>query len=172
MFRLFLLVALGFCCQNAAGLANDREQPIHIQANSAERSEKNGTTIYEGDVVIMQGSLKLIADKVIIYSDDDRVSHIIASGTPAHFEQQPSEDEPVIHAKGKTIMYHLDLERIRLEESASLVRAGSRVMGEQIDYYIADEVVKAKGAIGDKTNNPKAQERIEVVILPSKKASE
>ena len=170
-FLSLLSVALLFC-QAAWALTSDRQQPIRIQADSAERSEKNGTTIYQGSVAIMQGSLKLDADQVIIYSKGDKVSHIIASGEPAHFEQQPNEDDPIIHAKGKTIMYHLDLDRIRLQGGASLVRAGSRVMGEQIDYYIGEEVVKAQGASDENSDQNQAQERIEVVILPSKKAAE
>jgi lipopolysaccharide export system protein LptA len=171
MLRAFFLSLL-LACHTSFALSTDSQQPIHIQANSAERSEKNGTTIYEGEVIITQGSLKLAADKVVIYSKGDRVSHIIASGNPAHFEQQPNADDPVIHAEGNTIMYHLDIERIRLEESASLVREGSSVKGEQIDYFIAEEIVKAQGASGLNKKDHKPQERIEVVILPAKKGAE
>jgi lipopolysaccharide export system protein LptA len=167
-----LMVALILVCPGTQALTGDREQPIHIQANSAERSGKNGTTVYEGNVVIQQGSLKLDADKVVIYSKDNKVSHIIATGNPAHFEQKPNKDDPVIHARGNIITYHLDQERIRLEESASLVREGSRVKGEQIDYFITEEVVKAQGNNGENPNIGQPKERIEVVILPSKKTAE
>ena len=41
------------------GLDSDRDEPIHIEADRAMLDEKEGTSIYEGNVQLRQGSLRL-----------------------------------------------------------------------------------------------------------------
>ena len=45
----------------ALGLPSDREQPIHISADKALRDEKKGITVYQGNVEMNQGSLRIEA---------------------------------------------------------------------------------------------------------------
>ena len=51
----------GLLCNLAAAavlaLPDDREQPISIKADKAVRDEKQGFTIYSGNVIMEQGSL-------------------------------------------------------------------------------------------------------------------
>ena len=44
---------------HVAGLPDDRDQPIHITADQALRDEKQGKTVYSGNVHMTQGSLKI-----------------------------------------------------------------------------------------------------------------
>ena len=45
----------------AHALPSDSQQPINIQADSAEMDDKRGVAIYRGDVIITQGTLKSLA---------------------------------------------------------------------------------------------------------------
>ena len=47
-------------------LDTDREQPIQITADIAIRDEVAGETRYEGNVVLIQGSLKITADTLSV----------------------------------------------------------------------------------------------------------
>lgn len=143
-----------------AALPGDTEQPIRIKADSAERNEKTGQTIYEGNVIIIQGSLQITADKVMIEGGASTIKSIRATGKPAHLQQQPRPDQSLIHARGYTIYYHLEQKLVELKGKASLVQQGSTVSGERIDYFIADQIVKAHSDSDSTTTST----RVEVVI--------
>jgi lipopolysaccharide export system protein LptA len=157
-----ILILLTFLPGTTRALPEDRQQPIQIESNRAVRDEKAGTTIYIGDVELIQGSLKLLADRLEIYSkDNNEVERIVAYGKPAYLEQQPSADKPPIKAHGETIRYFVLLERFQLEKDASIEQDGSVVTSNIIDYYIQDEVVKASGS----------EQRVRVVIPPRNEAT-
>lgn len=143
-------------------LPSDREQPIHIASDSAERNEKKGVTVYQGDVEMTQGSLKILADKVVIHSIDNQISVIVATGKPAHFHQKPAVDKQAVKASGNTIEYKLDDEMLHLSRNAKLIQDdGTTMTGDRINYDMKSSVVKADG----KTNNTR-QQRIHMVIPP------
>ena len=61
------------CCGQVWALQGDRAEPISIESDTAERDETKGTTTYAGAVIMQQGSMKINADKVIIYSNKEKV---------------------------------------------------------------------------------------------------
>ncbi len=154
---LLLLAFLWVLPGASIALPEDREQAIEIESDHAVRDEKAGTTIYSGNVQLIQGSLKILADRLEIYQDkESAVDRIFAFGTPAYVEQQPSADKPPIKARGETIRYFVQQERLQLETNASIDQDGSSVTSNVINYYIKDEVVKASGS----------DQRVRVVIPP------
>ena len=157
MLLTLLLTVLLALPGTGTALTEDREQAIQIESNRAVRDEKAGTMIYIGNVELVQGSLKMLADRLEIYiKDDNKVERIVAYGTPAYVEQQPSADKPVIKARGDTIRYFVLQEKLELEKNASVDQDGSIVTSHLIEYYIKDEIVKASGK----------EQRVRVIIPP------
>lgn len=156
---IFLLATLCWSTLSYA-LPNDRQQPIKIESDRAEQNEKKGTTIYEGSVVIRQGSIKINADKVTVFSETDKVDRIVCVGKPAHYQQRPNPEDGLVLASAKTIKYYLVNDKIALLKNASLEQNGTVITGEKIDYDLKAEVVKA-------TSGRNAPERIKMVIPPS-----
>ncbi len=140
-------------------LESDRNQPITIDADTAERDELAGTITYSGNVQMAQGSMRIDADKIIIYNNKDKVTKIIARGKPAQYQQQPSEDVGKVIAKAHTIEYRIDQESLRLIKEASLQQEGTSLSGTRIEYDVRKSVVKASG-------NQNQQERVRMVIPP------
>jgi lipopolysaccharide export system protein LptA len=159
-----LLVALSGASTPTFALPEDKNQPIKIQADRAERDDKLGVTIYAGDVEIDQGTLHLEADKVVIESEADEPTLIIATGSPAKLRQLPAPDKEVVHALANTIKYYLDKEQVILIDNASIRQQGSIVNSERIDYFIADGKVKAQG----NAYSSSRKRRVEMVIPPKK----
>lgn len=159
--RLLPLFAplLALLAASALAMPSDREQPIQIESDTAVRDDRAGTTVYEGDVVIEQGTMLIRADKVTIHTVDRQVNRLVAVGDPAHYEQKPSAEEALVTARGKTIEYRLTEELIVLTTNASLEQAGSTLTGERIDYDLQQEVVRARGD-GDR-------QRTRMVIPPA-----
>jgi lipopolysaccharide export system protein LptA len=158
--RLLLALALGSLLTAAPALPldTDREQPIRIVADTALRDERQGITIYTGNVDMQQGSLRMRADKVTIFRIVEEADKIVGEGSPARLEQQQNPDKPPIEASGNVIEYYKDEERVQLTGNAMIEQEGSTVTGQVIEYFIADELVRATGAGGD------SPRRVEVII--------
>lgn len=144
----------------ASALPSDQKQPIYIQSDSAISDEKKGLTIYSGKVEMKQGSLSILANKVVIISKNNEVSKIVATGTPAKYEQTPSAEKQPVVAKAKRIEYSIAQDRLDLYEGASLKQEGATMLGDKISYDIAKSVVKASG------NDSSQPQRIQMVIPP------
>jgi lipopolysaccharide export system protein LptA len=145
-------------------LPGDREQPIQIDADSAERSEKTGITSYIGSVELTQGSLNILADRIDIYTVNGEVDHAIATGERAYFTQQQSIDKAPVKAWALTIKYFLNDEIINLLGDARIEQDGSIVNSPEIDYYAEQELVKAKGG------NQGGKDRVHVTLPPQNKS--
>ena len=146
----------------AAALEEDREKPIRITADQAVRDEKQGFTVYEGHVEMVQGSLQIEADKIIIFHKSDQAERIVAEGVPAKMQQQPEPEKGMVFAEADVIEYLRREERVLLRQNARIEQDGSTVTGDSIDYFIGEQLVRAKS--GPEQNG----ERVQVVIPPER----
>ncbi len=152
-----LTLLLGSAASRA--LPDDTEQPIHITTDEALRDEKTGRTVYQGNVELVQGTIKITADRITFYRLENEAERIVAEGSPARMQQQPEPDSPLMHAHGDIIEYFRSEERVQLRENAQVDQDGSIVQGDLIDYFISEQLVKA-AAESDK--------RVIVVIPPQR----
>ena len=143
-------------------LPSDRDQPIHISADSAVREESKGETKYSGNVVLTQGSLIIRANSLIIQQDNDPdKTTIVAAGDPATLEQIPAADRAPIIAEAMRMVYRQNEELIRLRDNARIEQDGTVLTGGLIDYLMAEQRVRAV------SDNAEGNQRVEVVIPPS-----
>ena len=143
-------------------LSDDREQPIHITADKAVRDEKQGVTIYSGNVQMRQGSMELDADSLTIFHEARDANKIVARGAPAKMRQQPEIDKGLVHAHASVITYFRREELVHLRTDAELTRDdGTLVTGDSIDYYITRELVRAESDRNDE------DKKVFVVIPPT-----
>jgi lipopolysaccharide export system protein LptA len=124
------------------------------------RDDKKGLTVYEGDVIINQGTIHIKADKVTVITIGKKVSRIICTGVPAYYQQLPNDEEGLVIARANTIEYQLETDVIQLVENASLEQDGATLRGDRIDYDLKKEMVNARGDISGK-------QRIQMFIPPS-----
>ena len=148
-------------CQWCLALPDDREQPIHISADEALRDEKKGVTVYSGNVQMDQGSMHIEADRVTIYHVEADADKIVAWGRPAKMRQQPDLEKGLVHAHALIIEYYQREQKVLLREEARIEQDGAIVTGDTIDYFIAQELVKAD------SDETREGNRVQVVIPPS-----
>lgn len=151
----------------ASALPNDQQQPLHISSDTAEVDDLKGISIYRGAVYITQGSIKLKAKKVTIYSNNQGISKLVAIGSPAHFQQLPESGGEIMHAFGNTIEYYVAEERIKLKKQAKLEQEKNVFTGERIDYDIKRRVVNAYSD-SNQGNSSSDSPRVNLVIQPNK----
>ncbi|MCY1403855.1 Lipopolysaccharide export system protein LptA [compost metagenome] len=152
----------------AWALPTDRDQPIRVQADSAELDDAKGVAVYRGGVVITQGTLKITGDTVTITQDANGDIEVFTSvGKPAYYEQQPAADKPLVKAYGLTIQYFAVNERIVLIDQAKVVQEGNTFEGEKIVYDTQRQIVNAGRATGSNVTSPRP--RVDMTIQPRKK---
>ena len=119
----------------ARALSTDRDQPITIEADRAERNDLKRTTIYRVDVVIDQGTLHITGDTVTAhFGEEDEVLKMVALGAPAHFRQLPDEDTSYRKAWAKRIEYFPGQNLIVLFGEARYEKGGNRVQADRLVY--------------------------------------
>lgn len=168
-----LLLSLGAALGSASAwaLPSDRDQPIRVQADSAELDDKQGVAVYRGDVVITQGTLKITGDTVTITQNAQGDLDVFTSvGKPAYYEQKPAPDKQIVKAYGRTIQYFAANERIVLIDQAKVIQEGNTFEGEKIVYDTRRQIVNAGRATGANVGTPRP--RIDMVIQPKKQAGQ
>ena len=73
---LVLLLAAG----GAAGLATDKDQPMDLEADAADIDEGRGVSVYTGNVVATQGSMRLESEKLTVHHPAGKAQRIEAEG--------------------------------------------------------------------------------------------
>ncbi len=129
-------------------LSTDQDKPFEVEADSAIVDENLGSTIYRGDVSIIQGSLKILADEIEIITIGGDVVQIIArtdenSDRLAHLEQQPDHKERVF-ADARSINYYIQEQRVNLTGEALLRQKGDEFTGEIVYYDVGQGIIHLK----------------------------
>ncbi|MGY8869999.1 MAG: lipopolysaccharide transport periplasmic protein LptA [Pseudomonadales bacterium] len=159
LIQLFLLISALFSSFCFA-LPNDREQPIHISADSARIDDNTGTTTYKGNVLMTQGSMEIRAAKVDLYRKKDDVSLIIATGSPANFRQKPSASQPVTNAFGEKLEYKIAEQTVTITGQARVEQDRDTFSGERIVYQMKKAIVNAYSGSGS------SGQRVQMIIQP------
>ncbi|MDR0276795.1 lipopolysaccharide transport periplasmic protein LptA [Pseudomonas sp. 148P] len=166
-YLLSLSAALGSA--SAWSLPNDREQPVRIQADSAQMDDKNKVATYTGDVIITQGSMMIKGNVVTVtLNQAGDIDTATSVGNLAYFEQQQDAAKPdKMQGYAKQIQYQAGKDLIILTDQARVINAGNTTEGEKIVYNSKTQVATA-GRGGKDIKTPR--QRIDMVIQPKKKA--
>lgn len=148
----------------APALPDDRQQPIKVQAQKLEANRGKNLSVYSGNVVITQGSLQIRADRVEVHGNAaGEISHVVAVGTPAHFQQQVEQSTAPVKARAKRIEFTVSSDELHLTGDAHVDRDGNTLTAERIDYDLNSEQMQAQGQSGDG--------RVEMIWKPEQQKS-
>lgn len=145
----------------AAARSSDRDQPIKLSADQAEIDNIKGVSVYRGDVVLTQGTLKITGKVMHVYytPDNRELDHIVVEGHPATYQELPEDETEYVHAKAPRMEYYAaGPRRIRLLKGATLWQGSNTFRGKQIVYDIETDQVVARSGKGS---------RIHITIYPN-----
>ena len=128
---LWLLLALA---QPAVALPEDREQPITLEADSAQYDHVTGKSTYTGNVVVIQGTMRLAADTATVFFKEGDILRMEATGEPTKFHYQATHDKPPIDGVGQKIVYNVPDAIVVVTGKASFTQGGDKFNGERIEY--------------------------------------
>ena len=153
-----LLLCLAWLPVAAAALSTDAEQPIEVEADSLELRDADGLSIYEGNVLLVQGSLEIRAERLEIHFDDAReLDWMRMTGAPARFRQLDDEQREM-RGEALRIDYRQRESELLLSGTARFDHAGDSIESEQIRIHTETNEIQA-GGNGD-------GERVKMLIQP------
>ena len=143
----------------AGAMSSDRQQPLQIDADKADIDQQRGVSTYSGNVHLTRGSMKLIADEVIVKHEGGTVHVVTAIGSPANY-QQLSDKQQLIRASAQRMEYNIDTGQLLLLKQAELHQDSNVFASERIVYDSVNDRVNA-GA-----NAASPTDRVHITIQP------
>jgi len=162
--KALALALLGALSGPAPGLSTDKDQPLDLEADSAEIDEAKGLSTYAGNVVATQGSMRLESDRLIIFHKGSKAERLEAVGKPARFQQLADDSPEPVKARAQLMEYRFDSEELLLTGDAVVLQGKDTFKSDRITYDRVRSVVKGGAAAKGKervriTVDPKAREK-------------
>lgn len=154
---IWLTLALALSC-SAAVAKNAPPKELTITANRLKGFQKTATqgarTIYTGKVTIQRGRFEIHGHQATVYFHDQKVTHVLVVGQPAHFAWNPKEGKPA-HGWANTITYYAGTGIIHLQGKAKVIRNHQTITAPQMNYQLGNGALHATGS---------AKYRVKVVL--------
>ncbi|HMM46418.1 MAG TPA: lipopolysaccharide transport periplasmic protein LptA [Thiobacillaceae bacterium] len=171
--RLSSIALLIVCCaalpvSPALAEKADRDKPINLEADTVTLDDIRKISVYEGNVILSQGTLLLRADRVQVTQNERGLEKVIAIGRPVFFRQKLDDREEFIEGYASRMEYEGTNNQLELIGEARLRRGPDELRGAQISYNANTEFYKVVGQAGAQT----PAGRVRAVIRPKPRAEQ
>ncbi len=142
-FALLTLLATGSL---SVGAADDDHEPIVITSETLVVHNQDDKATFEGDVVLIQGTFKLLADRMVVKFADQSLSKDPSAPTVAG--QKISTIKAVGHVKifdgdqsatGRKAVYFGQEEKVVLTGQPEVWQDGYRVTGKKLTLFLNED---------------------------------
>ncbi len=141
--------------------SGDKEQPIQVEADKLEIRDDDNISTYSGNVRLIQGSMLIHSDRLVIHFDDNKDLVLMEmTGNPATFRQLNDDNQEMLGQADK-LSYH-ELESLLIfQDNARFESNGDTIEGSIIRINTENDHIEAA--------SPEPDERVRVVIQPKSK---
>jgi len=147
----------------------DRDKPLNVEADRMLADDGKQTVVFEGRVVLTQGTFVLRADKLTVRQDKEGFQSGVAVGSPATFRQKRDGVDEWIDGEALRIEYDGKVERVELFDKARVSRDKDEVRGNYISYDTRSEVYRVQGSKELPSAPGGRDARVRATIQPKKK---
>jgi lipopolysaccharide export system protein LptA len=158
------------CAAGAYAAKPDREEPIHLEADRVTIDDAKQTALFEGRVVLTQGTLEIRGDRMQVRQDKEGFSHGITWGELAHFRQKREGEDEYIEGWAERIEYDGRTETVKLFNRARMLRGQDEVRGHYISYNAATSRYEVVGGGPQAATAANPEGRVRAVIQPKPRA--
>jgi lipopolysaccharide export system protein LptA len=171
--RLFALVGLFFALAGPAQAERaDRTKPINLESDTMRVDDAQKTSVFEGKVVMTQGTLTIRADRITVRQDKEGHQYGTASGDPAVFRQRRDSAEEYIEGEAERIEYNGKIDKVEFFNRARLKREpADEVRGNYISYDSRTEYFTVTGGAAPAASGS-PEGRVHAVIQPRNTAED
>lgn len=149
---------------------SDRDKPINVEADRMLVDDAKKESVFEGNVVVTQGTLQLRGDRVIVRQDADGFSYGVAWGKPATFRQKRDGRDEYIDGFADRLEYDERKDLLQMFSAAKLTKGGDEVRGDYISYNAKTEFFQVIGSGKAATSPSDPNARVRAIIQPKAKA--
>lgn len=146
----------------------DRDKPVNLEADRVFVDDAKKTHIFEGNVILTQGTLIIKSDKLVVVEDANGYQKGTATGGPnglAWFKQKRDGKNEYVEGEGERIEHDSKAEKSEFFTRAHVKSGQDEVRGSYIIYDAKTEsYTVTNGPNG--TVTPGKQERVRAVIQP------
>jgi lipopolysaccharide export system protein LptA len=140
----------------------DRDKPVNLEADTVTLDDVKKISVYQGNVILSQGTLMLRADRVQVTQTEGGLDKVVATGRPVAFRQKVDGRDEFIEGFANRIEYDSVKSQLELIGQAQLRRGSDELRGAQISYNANTEFYKVVGQPDAKTPSG----RVRAVIRP------
>ena len=167
------VIVIAACALPAHAEKADREKPLNVEADRVSMDDINKVQIFEGNVVLNQGTLQLRTARLVVTQDADGFQKGVATSGAnglAHFKQKREGRDEYVEGEGERIEHNA-----REDKTEFFVRAWVRsgldeVRGQYISYdALTEKYLVTNGAGESKSATGVAQARVRAIIQPKGK---
>ena len=123
-----------------AKAATPAQGPVEVRADQATFDQKAGTGVYQGHAELIQGQRHLYADVIRLFTKDNKLVRVEATGKPVHMVEGDQFD-----ATADKLVYNLDSHKLTLTGNAHIKHDGSTFDGARVEYNLDTKRVDASG---------------------------
>lgn len=157
----------------------DRNLPIDIKAQDGVHDQLNRTYELRGNATLVQGTMKLVADRMVVKEDDkgNRTAQLFGSAAnPVSFRQKREGFSDYMEGFADRAEFDDAADTLKLFSNARLRNGDDELRGEYIYYNSATEVLRASSVPPDAaaSTRPDAPREVHITLQPrspEKKAS-
>lgn len=139
---------------------------IQIRADYMKFDLETGESLYRGNVSIVQGTIKLTGEEVIIRREQkgaNEISDIVVSGNPARYLQDENSNN-IVRAVSQHMKYSSRENRLVMTDNARLEQSDQTVESQRIIYDTANKAIIA----GKNRNQKDTGNRVNITLTPKK----
>lgn len=114
---------------------------------------------FDGNVRIDGEYSRIRAAKAVLRFRNHRMVHASASGEPANFERDATEDARALSGGARSIDYDLEAQTLTLSGEAQLIDGQNEINGETLLYQLTEERLVA-------TSDQGGDQRVRVTVTP------
>ena len=165
-----VLPALLLLCAFSAGAEKaDKDKPTEIEASRMSADDMRRMNIFEGNVVLVKGSMRVQADRIVVRQDAEGYQFATADGKPVRFRQKQDPRPPEKEGRwleGEALRIEIDerASTVKLFENARVNRGGDEVAGNYIFFDQRSEFYSVSSGKEGKDGQPPG--RVTAVIQP------
>ncbi len=175
---IFLLV----CASLFAGVAHaekaDRDKPVQLESDRITVDDAKKIHTLEGNVVLIQGTLTIHCNKLVVTQDAEGFQKGTATGGPgglARFRQKREGKNEYIDGEAERIVHDAHAEKTEFFQRAYIKSGNDEVRGQYILYNGNTEnylvTSGPNGTVSSNANNTGKESRVRVVIQPKPRAA-
>lgn len=162
-----LAVALALCGALVAHAEKaDRDKPINVEADKVTLDDLTKVSTFEGNVILIQGTMRIVGDRVVVRQEKDGARFATAWGKPVTFRQKLDNSEDYVDGVADRIEYDGRADKIELFNKASLHRGQDELHGNYISYEAKTDFFLVNGSAAATSSTPASSGRVKAVIQP------